>query len=96
MNVKLWRLFNTFLENQELSCASCITAEYKEKGLDCVFVKNANKQEKWSNPNKNASESDTIGIYLPAVPTEKNDCFWAYSSVPFRGGAWWKKLATGY
>lgn len=33
--------------------------------------------------------SDQIGSRIPAVPTEENDTFWGYSSVPDDAVQWW-------
>lgn len=39
-------------------------------------------------------KSDQIGWRVPAVPTEENDTFWGYTSVPQAGCEWWYKLPT--
>jgi hypothetical protein len=36
--------------------------------------------------------SDGIGWYVPAVPTEENDTYWGYTSVPDMGVYWWNSL----
>lgn len=37
---------------------------------------------------------DSIGWLVPAVPTEANDSYWGYTSVPQPGVEWWKRLPT--
>jgi hypothetical protein len=38
--------------------------------------------------------TDQIGWRIPAVPTEANDTFWGYTSVPEAGCKWWNRLPT--
>lgn len=38
--------------------------------------------------------TDQIGFRVPAVPTEENDTFWGYTSVPEAGCIWWGNLPT--
>jgi len=40
------------------------------------------------------SRTDQIGWRVPAVPTEENDTFWGYSTVPQPGCDWWSNLPT--
>lgn len=86
-NVKLWRDYNTFLDNQTLRCAMC---SCKEEGKDSsqVTPEGMIPSEFGGNP------TDQIGSRIPAVPTEANDTFWGYTSVPEDGVRWWKSLAT--
>jgi len=37
-------------------------------------------------------KSDAIGWLVPAVPTEDNETYWGYTSVPDAGVAWWRAL----
>lgn len=44
---------------------------------------------------KSARErTDQIGWRVPAVPTEENDSYWGYTSVPQEGCDWWNRLPT--
>lgn len=36
--------------------------------------------------------SDSIGWLVPAVPTEEDDTYWGYTSVPQPGVEWWQRL----
>ncbi len=38
------------------------------------------------------NETDQIGWFVPAVPTEKNDAYWAYTAVPAEACEWWYNL----
>ncbi len=38
--------------------------------------------------------TDQIGWRVPAVPTEENDTYWGYTSVPTPGVEWWCRLPT--
>jgi len=38
--------------------------------------------------------TDQIGWRVPAVPTEGNDSYWGYTSVPQAGCDWWDRLPT--
>lgn len=40
------------------------------------------------------SKTDQIGWRIPAVPTEANDTYWGYTSVPEPGVQWWKRLPS--
>lgn len=88
-HVKLWRKSYTFLNQQTLVCASCLSRMHTEGKFVPKFVKGH-----WLDKHGRAS-SDQIGIYLPAVPTEENDTFWGYTSVPQAGCQWWKNLPDG-
>ncbi len=37
-------------------------------------------------------KTDQIGWRVPAVPTEENDTYWGYTSVPTPGVDWWQNL----
>ena len=37
-------------------------------------------------------QTDQIGWRVPAVPTEENDTYWGYTSVPQPGCDWWANL----
>jgi hypothetical protein len=38
--------------------------------------------------------SITNGWMVPAVPTEENDAYWGYSSIPQAGCEWWYHLPS--
>lgn len=40
------------------------------------------------------SKTDQIGWRVPAIPTEENDTYWGYTSVPQPGCDWWASLPT--
>lgn len=88
-HVKLWRKSHTFLNEQTLVCASCLSRMHKEGKFTPQF-----KQGHWLDKH-GYPKSDQLGIYLPAVPTEENDTFWGYTSVPKAGCNWWNKLPDG-
>jgi hypothetical protein len=69
--VKLWRQYQTFLDNIELFCKECAEEDQGEN-LD-VF-------------------SCEIAWLVPAIPTEENDTYWGYTSVPEDRVRWWKSL----
>jgi hypothetical protein len=73
-NCKLWREAHTVAP--KLSCANCITYEtglaYNYVDPDGQFV-------------HDVGASDTLGWYVPAVPTEDTETYWGYSS-------WWRQL----
>ncbi len=76
-NHKLWRLYSTFLEHQQLFCADC-----------------AEKEEGKPKGTYNRGDGDQIGWLIPAVPTEDEQTFWGYTSVPEAGVEWWYNLPT--
>lgn len=80
---KLWREYLTSLDHQTLSCARCEgkdISDMDEHGR-CMCSITGNK-------------TDMLGLRVPAVPTEKNDRFWGYASMPREGVEWWRKLPT--
>ena len=83
--VKLWRLYQTFLEHQELTCAKCSCD--KENIIDTVDSLGMIKRK--------YGKSDQIGWRVPAVPTD-DETFWGYTSVPQDKVDWWKALPTRY
>lgn len=85
--VKLWREYQTFLEHQKLYCATCAGEAQKEdvSDIDAAGLRSCEI---------GAGRTDQIGWLIPAVPTENNDTFWGYTSVPQAGVEWWKRLPT--
>jgi len=83
-NVKLWREYNTFMNDQVMRCWKCAAV-------------NQNKVIQVSPNGKNDGDygpTDTIGWLIPAVPTVEGDTCWGFSSVPREGVAWWRALAN--
>jgi hypothetical protein len=86
-NCKLWREYNIFLSHQTLRCAVCAGKDQK-KSVKTIDI-NGKMLSKWT-----GSRTDQIGSLIPAVPTEENDTYWGYSSVPTNGCDWWKHLPS--
>lgn len=40
------------------------------------------------------AKTNQIGWRVPAIPTEENDTYWGYTSVPQAGCDWWYRLPT--
>lgn len=89
-NCKLWREYNTFLDNQVLYCSICAGRNQKR---DVSSITPEGKIN-WYFKGNNFGLTDQIGNLIPAVPTEQNDTFWGYTSVPEEGCIWWKNLPS--
>ena len=89
--VKLWREYQTFLEHQTLRCAKCAAKDQKKDISDIDDDGRHTLDSKTFGPGQ---KSDQIGWYVPAVPTQKNDSYWGYTSVPDAGVKWWRRLPT--
>ncbi len=87
--VKLWREYNTFLNHQKLFCCECAG-----KHEDTLNVKQIlpNGKIPWFYRGQPMGWTDQIGSLIPAVPTEQNDTYWGYTSVPQPGCEWWVHL----
>lgn len=83
---KLWRDYQTFLDNQSLLCAKC-AAEEQKKDISTIDAKGRRETE-------HGGRTDQIGWRIPAVPTIEGDTFWGYSSVPQAGCDWWANLPS--
>lgn len=57
-------------------------------------VSNIDERGLLSHPSMGERRTDQIGWRVPAVPTEENDTYWGYSSVPQAGLSWWERLPT--
>lgn len=79
-NVKLWRLFQREVSRTKLLCARCAERDQKS----------CHKQGWRSQFSKNVGEA--IGWYVPAVPLEGRNTYWAYPSVPEPAMNWWLRL----
>ncbi len=87
-NCKLWRDYQTFLKNQSLLCAKCAGEEQKKD------VSDIDDEGRRSLEEGLGVRTDQIGWRIPAVPTEENDTYWGYTSVPQPGCDWWRGLPT--
>ena len=83
--VKLWREYNTLLDHQSLLCCKC-SGEEQDKDVKNIDDRGMVESE------IGRSRTDQIGYRIPAVPTEDNDSYWGYTSVPENGVQWWKRL----
>lgn len=103
--VKLWREYQTFLDNQTLRCAGCACAEQSrygksysvcalEGGRVCVTTAYDPAVQPALHALYGGSDEggDQIGWRIPAVPTADGDTFWGYTSVTAPGVAWWRRL----
>lgn len=82
--VKLWCDYQTFLNHQSLLCVVCCG---KEQRKDINSIDKGGRVEHYL-----VGKTDQIGWRVPAVPTEENDIYWGYTSVPDDGVQWWKRL----
>jgi hypothetical protein len=78
--VKLWRDSSMFLSHIDLYCRDCAEKD-QEETIDKLGSSDLN-------------DSDQLGNLVPAVPTVDGSTFWAYTSVPQDGVAWWYSLPT--
>lgn len=88
VGVKLWRRYQTFLENQRLLCVACCGAE---AAVDVSTVDKDGRRPSDTFPGSK-QRTDQIGWWIPAVPTIEGDTFWGYSSAPDDRVAWWRAL----
>lgn len=83
---KLWRDYQTFLNCQSLLCAVCAAKEQGKENIETIDEKGKRQTE--------FGPTDQIGWRVPAVPTEENDTFWGYTSVPQSGCNWRARLPS--
>jgi hypothetical protein len=83
---KLWRDYQTFLEHQSLLCVKCAGQEQEKVVYDIDDAGKISLERMW--------RTDQIGWMVPAVPTEENDAYWGYSSIPQAGCEWWYHLPS--
>lgn len=81
---KLWRNYNAVLSAVVLRCGQCALKNQNEQGP-------LNEDGTHFSPKINM-QCDQIGWLVPAIPTEENDTYWGYTSVPQVGVLWWKRL----
>lgn len=97
---KLWREYNTFLDHNELLCASCIAPlhdAYDKKrdpriramtdGDDATLTKDGHFVF-------GGRGDQLVGSRVPAIPTREGDTFWGYSSCRSEDIRWWYRLPT--
>lgn len=85
---KLWREYQTFLDQQSLLCADCAG---EAEGKDVSKIDSDGRRPTALSDNL---RTDQIGWRIPAVPTEENNTYWGYTSVPDAGVYWWRQLPT--
>jgi hypothetical protein len=83
---KLWREYQTFLVHLSLYCARCAAKAQKKD------ISDMDQEGSYTDPD--GFRCDQIGWLVPAVPTQENDTFWGYTSVPQPGVMWWRGLPT--
>lgn len=82
--IKLWREYQT--SHPELRCAKC-AGEVGKKSIEGIDADG-------TLPSEFGVRTDSIGWYVPAVPTEDGIGWWGYTSVPDAGVNWWRRLPT--
>ncbi len=86
---KLWREYQTF--NPDVVCALCAG---KRQNKDVSRINEAGLLPWKMSGDDHEILTDSIGWYVPCVPTEEGDTYWGYTSVPEDGVDWWKKLPS--
>lgn len=83
--VKLWRDYQTFVDNSDLLCAVCAG---QREGDDVLEI-DADGYRPGA-----YGRTDQIGSMVPAVITIEGDTFWGYTSVPPDRVSWWRALPS--
>lgn len=78
--VRLYREYQTFLNNSSLNCTKCALERYKR----------SHNGEEFDFEGKDIAHS--IGWVIAAVPCEDGRHYWGYTSVPKEGVDWWERL----
>lgn len=95
---KLWREYQTFLDNQNLYCVACACRDQPDTGAKPDdFDAGGYRPAKYRYPDGKEIDmgpTDQIGWLIPAVPTTEGDTFWGYTSVPEPLVQWWRNLPT--
>lgn len=91
--IKLWREYVAC--QPKLLCAECAIKDQSRPGISSL----ANSEKViidifGMRDNGHGMRTDQIGWYVPAVPTEDNETYWGYTSVPQAGCKWWRTLPT--
>jgi DNA-directed RNA polymerase subunit RPC12/RpoP len=90
--VKLWRDYQTFLENQTLFCADCSGKEQEKDVSEITDDGNTPHVVHKLEVGSHTSWSNSIGWRVPAIPTTENNAFWSYGALPPDGLGWWQRL----
>lgn len=85
--VKLWRDYQMLLCHIQLSCLDC-SGKQQKRDVSTVDAEGRVLDQTVG------VRSDAIGWLVPAVPTETNDNFWGYTSVPEPAVQWWRRLPS--
>jgi hypothetical protein len=80
--VKLWRSYSCSCV--ELKCCDC-AAKDQHKNISSIGQDGRYEDS-------SGLVSDSIGWYVPAVPSIEGDSYWGYTSVPAGDLFWWKSL----
>ncbi len=91
-HVKLWRTYCCIAIATDLLCPECLREKFKTPNFKPVLFLNEQGNYCWKKNEQETFHTDQIGTYVPAVPTEENDTFWGYTSVPQEGVEWWRNL----
>lgn len=83
-NVKLWRYASSSYIN--LRCARCAAEEQGNIDIEHIDAKGV--------INGVRGETDQIGNYVPAIPSETTNSYLHYPSINQRGNNWWWALPT--
>lgn len=86
--VKLWREYQTLLDQQHLLCAIC-AAVTEDKNITGI-----NENGQHSSDVLEGMKTTQIGYMVPAILTELEDTFWGLMSVPQDRWEWWVALPT--
>lgn len=79
--VKLWRTLAFCASQVELRCVKCM--DCGEVDSEGYFLGDFKTDQ---------CTMKKLGSMLPAVPTEEEDTYWGYTSVPPDGVKWWRRL----
>lgn len=81
--IKLWRCLAFCVSQVDLRCAKCLDhGEVDEEGYF--------KDSKYGKSDQCFIKE--LGSMLPAIPTEEENTYWGYTSVPMDGVMWWRNL----
>ena len=83
---KLWREYQTFADQIELACCDCAAAS-QDKDISDI-----DEDGRWGHDGY--GKTDAIGWRVPAVPVQRGNTYWGYTSMPDEGCEWWRRLPT--
>ena len=84
-NCKLWRE-DPATAIPQLLCAYC-AGKNEDRSVDDIDAEG-------TRTTASGAQTDSIGMYFPAVPDEEGIGYWNYTYVPKAGADWWRKLPT--